>query len=242
MAQPCWLFAMPSLKEKIGCWLHERWRTELVLSPMLSQLTGHHWVDLCNRHERLGRQEKGARSCPWEDSSFLTVARFFPGVGGRLLRYCLTEWPIHFQENPAGHGSPVSPEMSVILPVGGRDRVPLFLAVLRAFWGQRADNIEIIVVEYAVTPEYEPYCPADVTYLFLPMESGGQFNKSLAMNRAVDRASAPLVLLHDADLVPPAAYVESLLFRFRQGWEAVRPVRFAFHLEQDDSDRFIESK
>lgn len=227
------------LKQQIGCWLHERWKTEVALAPWLARITGRHWLDLCNRHERLGREEKEARTCLWEDSSLLTVARFFPMVGGRLLRCSIEEWPLLFREKP----TPVStrPEVSVILPVGDRGRLPLFLCVLKGFFGQTVAGIEIIVVEHGKKPEYESSCPAGTRYLFLPMEEDGQFNKSLAMNRAVAMASAPIVLFHDADLIPPAAYVESLLLRFHQGWEAVRPTRFAFHLEQDDSIGFMES-
>lgn len=230
---------MVSLKQKIGCWLHERWKTEAALAPMLARMTGLHWVDLCNRHERLGQEEKEARTCLWEGSSVLTVARFFPRVGGRLLRCCLKEWPFRLREQPASVSS--RPKMSVVLPVGGRDRLPLFLCVLKGFFGQTVVEIEIIVVEHGKKPEYESSCPAGVRYLFLPMEEGGQFNKSLAMNRAVAEATAPVVLLHDADLVVPANYVESLLLRFSQGWEAVRPARFAFHLDQDDSAGFMEA-
>ena len=84
-----------SLKNKLGCWAHERWRTEFVLRmPGLARLCRFTWSDLRNRNEKIGRGVDGARICKWTDSSVLTVTRFFPEVGGRLINHCLDEWPV----------------------------------------------------------------------------------------------------------------------------------------------------
>jgi hypothetical protein len=175
--------------------------------------------------------DEGALRCDWQDSSMLTVARTFPRVGGRLLQHCIREWPLRLLEQQA-EGVAETPKISVVLPVGGKDRIPLFHTVVKAFFGQTVAEIEIIAVEQAISPDFEVHCPPGVRYLFVHREEGRQFNKSLAMNAGVRSAKAPVVLLHDADLLPPARYVESILEKLENGWEAVRPVRFAFYLDQ----------
>lgn len=230
------------IRQKLGCWLHERWRTELVLlSGRWGWLPRAEWLDLCNRHERLARTEEGVRVCHWSDSSFLTAVRLFPRVGGRLLRHCLREWPHRLAQVPEAGSSPSNPKVSVILPVGGLDRVPLFRCVLAGFLGQTRRDFEIIAVEHGTRPLYQAVCPEWVRYIFLPKEPAQHFNKSMAMNAGVRSATAPYVLLHDADVVPPSAYVESILSRLDSGWEAVRPLRFVFLMEREATESFIAS-
>jgi len=66
--------AMTTMKQKLGCWLHERWKTEVVLHPAAGRLARWQWGDLCNRSERLLRGPGDARECMWQDSSLLSVA------------------------------------------------------------------------------------------------------------------------------------------------------------------------
>lgn len=231
----------PTLKQKIGCWLHERWRTELALtlpSPLASRCKVD-WKWLCNRKERLLAGEDGSVQCGWEGSSFLTVARFFPKVGGRLLRRCLHEWPIRFAQVPSADALSGNPRISVILPVGGRDRIPLLRCVLSAFFAQTAGRVEFIVVEHGEEPDFREECPRHVRYFFVPRTRGEQFNKSKAMNEGVRAARADLVLLHDGDVVPPVRLLESVLGIIDEGWEAVRPVRLLFHLGEPESQNYI---
>jgi N-terminal domain of galactosyltransferase/Glycosyl transferase family 2 len=230
----------PSLKSQLGCWLHERWRTEVAIcAPRLASQFRMDWKWLCNRHERLTAGEDGATICDWENSSILTAARLFPDTGGRLLKRCLQEWPVRLADATASEAVASTPKISIILPVGGRDRIPLFLCVLKAFFGQTVKDIEILAVEHSATPDFRDVCPPSVNYLFLPRSEGQQFNKSLAMNAAVSAAQAPAVLLHDADVVPPARYLESILEILGNGWDAVRPIRFTFELDRCASEAFM---
>jgi N-terminal domain of galactosyltransferase/Glycosyl transferase family 2 len=234
--------ADPSLKQKLGCWLNERWRTELcLLSDRYASRLPAQWPDLCNRHERVTKTDAGARVCNWTDSSFLTVTRFFPEVGGRLLRSCLREWPLNLVPAAQAANPSANPKISVVIPVGGADRVAIFRCVLAGFLGQTCRDFEIIAVEHGSEPLYRAACPEWVKYVFLAKESGRHFNKSMAMNAGVRLASAPNVLLHDADVIPPAAYLDNILSRLNRGWEAIRPLRFVFLLERDDTESFIKS-
>lgn len=231
---------MTTFKQKVGCWFHERWRTDLVLLlPIIAQKFGIKWTDLCNRHERLEKGMNGERICLWEDSSFLTVSRLFPQVGGRLLKHCLREWPVQLSKSPQIAKLTNRPKISIVLPVAGRDRIMPFQFVLKAFFEQTFRNVEIIVVEHAPEPVFEKVCPNEVKYIFLQCERNQQFNKSMSMNEGVRNAKAPYVLLHDADIVPPKKYIESIVQRLDLGWDAVRPMRLIFHLNSTDSNVFI---
>ncbi len=61
------------------------------------------------------------------------------------------------------------------------------------------------------------------------------------MNAGVQNASAPYVLLHDADVVPPGRYLEAVIVRLEAGWDSVRPSRLIFHLDQAGSEMFLNS-
>lgn len=229
-----------SLKNKLGCWAHERWRTEFVLRmPGLARFCRFTWRDLRNRNEKIGRGVDGARICKWTDSSVLTVTRFFPEVGGRLITHCFDEWPIKLSKEFYHEDHQKDPEISVILPVCGKDRIPLFKCVLYSFFGQTCRNLDIIVVENGTEPLYKAFCPTGVKYIFLPMWENREFNKCKAMNEGVRKARAPYVLLHDADIVIPCSYVESIIKRLKKGWDAVRPIRFAFNLNSYESKKFM---
>ncbi len=228
----------PTLKQRLGCWLNERWRTELVLrAPRIARRMRLTWLDLCNRHERLGRTLDDARECLWKDSSMLTVARVFPGTGGQLLRHCLSEWPICVDDAPRLGAD--QPRISVVLPVAGKDRIPLFQFILRALFGQTLEAFEVIVVEHAEVPCYRDACPPSVRYSFVERRNDQEFSRSMAFNVGAEQATAPYVLLHDADIVPPAKYLASITAKLAAGWEAMRPIRFLFLLDRNASAQWI---
>jgi hypothetical protein len=229
-----------SARRKLGCWVHERWRTELALRVPGARRLGFRWLDLKNRREHLLLGAEGARICDWADSSFLTVAAVFPEVGGRLLRHCLGEWPIRLAD-PASWAAPGEPDMSVILPIGGLDRVPQLDIVMRGFMGQDCPGVEIIVVEHDTAARIGRLCPRGVQYVFVPRSTGEAFNKSRALNAGVRVARAATVLLHDGDIVPPTSYVRTLLQKLNGSWDAVRPLRFLFDLDAKASQLFMTS-
>jgi hypothetical protein len=222
-----------------GCWVHERWRAEIALrlGPFAPRRFA--WASLHNRHEQVRRLPDGAVECVWRGSSPLTVARVFPEVGSRLLGHCLQEWPIRLSTEPPASGNPA---LSVVLPVGGADRLDLFRAVVQAFLAQSLRRIEIVVVEHAATPVYEAHCPPGARYIHLPRGASQQFNKSRALNAGVAAARAGFLLLHDADTVPPERLCENVVARLTEGYDGLIPIRLLFRLDREASAAFQQSR
>lgn len=225
------------LKSRLGCWLHERWETELVLLGLGKR----HWIDLCNRNETLkpGPMYE-SRVCCWKDSSLLTVATVFPRVGSRLLRHVIREFPFANLSDVPTVRKADTPIISIIMPVGGRDRTSQFSAVLASFIQQHECDFEIIVIEGGPTPFFQQLCPPEVHYSFVYAGEGEEFNKAKLMNMGAKQARASLLLFHDADIVVPLNYVTQLISVFDQGWEAVQPIRMLFYLDKVASDCLIE--
>lgn len=232
---------MATIRQRLGCWAHERWKAEIALNDTLADAFGIHWLDLRNRHERLEKTPHGSRVCLWQDSSFLTLSAIFPAVGGRLLRRGLRCSPLRFADSALQMDKTCQPNISVILPVGGRDRIGQFRCVVRAFCGQSIDKLDIIVVEHSRTSDFRSHCPPGVRYALVSESFDGEFNKGLTFNEGVRLSSAPYVLLHDADIIPSHRYVEKLLRHLMAGWDAIRPLRFIFLLDREQSEDFIKA-
>ena len=224
---------LATFKSQLGCWLNERWKTErCILFPARYQ-----WLDLCNRHEVLtGDDVSGGRVCQWRDSAHLTVSRIFPDVGTRLLLHCLRQWPLRLNyDSPAKRSD--EPEASVLIAIGGVDRLRQFRTVLASLRGQSHGSMEILVVEQSLTPELEQSLPSDIRYLHDRQEVGVEFNKSRALNVAARAAQGRYFLIHDADYVVPRDYVTECCRVLKQV-DGVRPSRFNFHLNQSSTEFF----
>ncbi len=227
-------------KEIIGCCVNERLQAELLLNTIISGFIRIGWVDLCNRKEEIKKHDTGAVECLWKGSSFLTVAKIFPKTGGRILKHCLKEWPVTISNEEKFTNN--KPEISVILPVAGKERLPLFQFVLRSYFGQTLKNYEIIVVEHSREPLFEKYCPPYVKYIYIKLEEDQAFSRSLTFNMGVRHASTSYVVLQDSDIVPPARFLESLLKLMKtDGWEAIRPMRFVFLLDPHATEKYMKS-
>lgn len=231
-----------AVKQRLGCWLRERWKTEFVLQfSGLAKRLGMTWMDLCNRNEHLTIDpETGARICHWEDSSQLTVGRLFPDVGRRLLSHCLNEWPIAFNFETATTTCN-RPDISVLIAIGGADRLQLLTMVLAALRAQTHAAFEIIVVEQGPQASLKGLLPNDVTYRYTPRPERASFNKSMALNQGARLAKGRVLLIHDADLVVPVDYlVESS--RVLGDADAARVGRFLFYLNQDTTSETLRRR
>ena len=225
---------LAGVKRWLGCWLHERWRTEVALSDSLSRLLGIQWVDLCNRHESaVVGDAPDARVVETEYTSYLTVARLFPRVGGRLAQKCVAEHPL--SPLPADCVKKTDhPRVSVIIPVGGEDRLANFQLVLNSLLHQSEGNLEVIVLEHSPCALYGKQLPEGVVYQRFEMEiAGEEFNKSRLFNIGVEKSQAPIVMLHDADILVSKDYIETAISHLENGVEAIRPLRFLFYLTED---------
>lgn len=227
------------VRSQVGCWLNERWRTECALNTTLSRITGIRWQDLHNRLECLRNGGDAlSRVCDWKWTSELTVCQVFPGVASRLCCRCFQDWPLGSKAS-SGPDQGGEPRISVIIPVGDVTRHAALMAVLASFRRQTHREYELIVVEQSPEPLLANLIPSGARYRHFPDAKGVDgFNKSYLMNEAVRMARAPWVLLHDADIVVPCGYLEAILDRARSGWEAVRPIRFLFYLDQARSVTF----
>ncbi|MFQ6540003.1 MULTISPECIES: glycosyltransferase family 2 protein [Aphanothece] len=223
--------ASVTLRQKLGCWLHERWRLELALrSPSEA------WLDLRNRHERLTATDSGrARVCKWRDTSPLTVCRFFPRTGARLLRCCLQRWPVTFAAPPGERGQ-AEPQLSVIIAFRGKARLPQLRCCLASLWGQTGVRLEIIVVEQSWIPVLTPEDLPGVRLLHAPSTSPEMpFNKSWALNVGARQACSQSLVFHDADMVAPSSYGKATLDLFARGFSGALVPRFVFYLDRETS-------
>ena len=219
------------LRDLVGCWLNERWRTELALRK--TEPADGCWLDLCNRSERLSRDAAtGGRYCHWRDSSELTVSRVFPETGPRLLAKCLAEHPVHLEFGARALPSDL-PGASVLIAIGGADRLPQFEIALASLRGQDHGDYEIVVVEQGAPSGLEDLLPPDVGYHWTPPQEDG-FNKSWALNVAARAARGRHLLIQDGDYVVGRDYVSSCVAALERV-EALRPGRLIFKLDRDST-------
>lgn len=227
---------LATVKSHLGCWLNERWRAELAVRLGVGS-----WLDLCNRHEQLTTDEiSGGRICDWRDSSQLTVSRIFPDMGRRLLQHGLHQWPLCLNFDAVNQSS-TPPDASVLIAIGGTDRLPQFQTVLASLRGQTCDSQEIIVVEQSPVPELQQTLPEDVRYFHDPHPVDVEFNKSRALNVAARQARGRYLMIHDADYVVPANYVKECC-RVLSHAHGIRPSRFNFHLNQLSTEQFTKTQ
>ncbi len=232
----------PSLKSRIGCWLRERWKAELILRrSWIARMFGWRWIDICNRHERVSHDKvtRGAR-CEWAHSSILTLAQVFPDLGGKLLRHCLTEWPVAFSPTESGPSDAV-PDVTFILTIRGTARLDSFRMTLLSILSQRDCCCEVIVVEQSCRPEFESLLPLGVRYVHTLTEQDTPFNRSWAMNVGAVAARGKILALHDADMIVPSSFASELVKRFVPGVDAIRFARFIFYLDRESSETIYKT-
>ncbi|MCC9601231.1 hypothetical protein LOC67_11800 [Stieleria sp. JC731] len=220
---------MITFRNQLGCWLHERWKAELVTrAPSLARACGLTWMDLCNRGESLDvLMSNGIRICRWQDSSQLTLARVFPQVAKRLLCHCLKEQPLQLVDSVfLSHTT--DPDASILIAIGGDERFPQLETVLRSLAGQCDVSIEVIVCELGQQPTLQHKLPASIRYLHLDTSPHDKFNKSRALNASASIARGRVLFIHDADYLVPCDYVRRTLQQLGDA-DAIRPCRFLFH-------------
>jgi peptidoglycan/LPS O-acetylase OafA/YrhL len=216
------------LRQALGCWLNERWRAELALR--VPELVGSDWLDIRNRTERLRPDPiSGGRSCLWDHSSALTVARVFPSFASRLLEHCLTRHPIRFERGERPMPSD-APDVSVLLAVGGVGRLQQFELVLASLRAQDHPDFEIVVVEQDSEPRLAERLPPDVRHCFTRGSADG-FNKSWALNVGAAVARGRKLVVHDADYLAPVDYLRSI-DGVLERVDGTRPGRFLFYADE----------
>ncbi len=142
---------------------------------------------------------------------------------------------------PPHKSTSAAPVISVLIAVGGTERLPLLGVTLAALRAQQGPPFELIVVEQGVEPHFKPRLAPDVRYNFLRTESPEQpFNKAWALNVAARMARGEFLAVHDADYIVPRAYLQRCAEALRH-FDGVRPCRFICYLDRATSERICES-
>lgn len=197
------------------------------------------WERIHNRGEVV-TFEPGGRGvqCEWKWTSALRICELFPGNAPRLMQAALREWPIAFADAPAASRAP---EVSFLIGHRGLARLPHLLLTLRSIAAQRDASVECIVIEQSAEREIESALPPWVRYLHQPAGRGAPYARARTFNEAARAARAPLLVLHDNDMLVPARYAAELAAKMRAGDEVLDLKRFIFYLTEADAKRAMES-
>jgi hypothetical protein len=199
---------------------------------------------VCNRQERLelGPGGEGVR-CNWRWGTDLHAPRYLPALGRWLLRSALRDHPVRHRCAPLD-ASADEPEVSFIIGHRGQERLPLLLATIGSIAAQEGVRVECIVVQQeqddgALANSLPPWVRHVQTP---PQDDALPFCRSWAFNVGSAHARAPVLVLHDNDMLVPVDYGAQLLARVAQGWEAMNLKRFVFYLDADHSRGWIGSE
>ncbi|MCP9927903.1 glycosyltransferase family 2 protein [Cyanobium sp. CH-040] len=213
------------MREWLGVWIKDRWRYERALLS-----SDHRYLALANRRERLDPAPDGIGFvCVWEFTSRLHAPTIQPRLGQRLLRRCLNDAPIrliHLPPQPTDQ-----PQISVLIGHRGLERLPLLLATLESLAAQTDVAFECVVIEQDEQPRIAQLLPGWVRYMHTkPPRPGAPYNRSRAFNAGALQARAPVLLLHDNDMLVPCGYLRRILEKVALGYQAVNPKRYVFYL------------
>lgn len=221
------------MREWLGVWLKDRWRYERALRGPSERL-----LALCNRHEVLesAPQDVGYACC-WAFTSQLHAPTLLPSLGQGLLQRCLEQAPIAHQSAPPA--SAAAPQISVLIGHRGLERLPLLLATLASLAAQRQVSFECLVIEHSDHASISDQLPAWVRHHHCRVPPGTPYNRSQTFNVGAQLTTAPVLLLHDNDMLVPADYLSRILQRLALGYAVVNPKRFIFYLSRQHTDALL---
>lgn len=118
--------------------------------------------------------------------------------------------------------------ISVIVPVGGKDRTFHLEKVLQNLHAQNYTPMQVIISEFGVLGKkhFDKKWGPRVRYLYT--RGGEAFNKSRAMNKAFMAAAHSICVLVDADIILPAGYLAAVDHHM-QGYEACFLLKRVLH-------------
>ncbi len=131
--------------------------------------------------------------------------------------------------------------VSVVIPQGGRERLPLLAATIAAV--RRSPLVgEIVVAEMDEAPAAEALCrQLGAHYIFIKRD--GEFNKARTVNIGTAMASDELVLWLDNDLLLPDAFLERAVAEMRQrGLHCLIPWTTVHYLSEADSRTVVAGR
>jgi hypothetical protein len=196
-----------------------------------------------NRKEQLlpAPDASGFR-CNWQWSSDLHAPKILPALGRKLMRRALALHPIRQAKIPPEVTASASPEVSFLIGHRGTSRLPHLLATLETIAAQQGAVIECVVVEQDAISQLGSHLPPWVRLIHTPLpEPDMPYCRAWAFNVAVRHARAPVLILHDNDMLVPADYAAQILQRVAQGYEVVNLKRFVFYLTPTHTSDIVNS-
>jgi len=190
-----------------------------------------------NRAERLepAADASGFR-CDWQWTSDLHAPKVIPALGRRLMQRAIATHPIAHANTPGPHREP-SPQISFLIGHRGIERLPHLTATLRSIAAQEGVRVECIVAEQDAQAQLRDRLPSWVTLLHTPPPAANMpYCRSWAFNIAAQHARAPVLVLHDNDMLVCADYAAQILHRVSQGYDVVNLKRFIFYLSESHTD------
>lgn len=169
------------------------------------------------------------------------MGRIFPKTSARLLARCLKEWPVRLGSVEERLSPVKKPVVSILLAIGGADRLAQFKFVLASLLGQSFREFEIVVVEQSHEPSLKDQLPSPIVYHHDYKPETEEFNKSRAMNIAARIAKGELLCIHDADYVVPARYVDETI-RILSDVDVARPGRFIFYMSREGTISALDKR
>lgn len=223
-----------AIHEQLGVWLKDRYRYERSLRSRSNS-----YLSLANRYESLeGAPDGSGFACKWAFTSKLHAPGVHNDLAVRLLRRCLADAPIDRSTDPPPVIS--KPQISILIGHRGMERLPLLLATIETFAAQRDASLECIVIEQDKESIIAEYLPSWVRHIHAPLEDpNAPYNRAHTFNIGASKARAPVLLLHDNDMLVPHGYVRRIMDRIGMGFCVVNPKRFIFYLNRSHSNRLL---
>ena len=194
---------------------------------------GREYLALCNRRERLEAAPDGSGyRCDWPWTSELHAPGVIPSLGLRLMHRALADHPIGRAAAPAPPALH-DPQVSFLIGHRGAARLPHLMATIESIAAQRDVVVECVVVEQDGAPQLQALLPSWVKVVHTPPPAPDMpYCRSWSFNVAAQHARAPVLVLHDNDMLVPMDYAAQVLRRVEAGHDVVNLKRFIFYLSQ----------
>ncbi len=196
-----------------------------------------HWQPVLDAALDAARAPRRAAASARPDPAAAAVVRAVATVPARPPAIVRMPEPAPPTEEPAMPASlPAEARVSVVVPHGGRERLPLLAATLASL-RQSPAVAEIVVVELGPAPVAEALALrwAD-RHLFV--DHDGAFERATALNAGTAVATQPLVAWHDNDLLhTPDFLVRAAAELAARGLDVLVPYTAVYYLEAADSLR-----
>lgn len=199
------------------------------------------YLALCNRDERLVRAPDGSGyRCDWQWTSELHAPKYLPQLGRALLRRTFRDHPIDCANLPQANGEP---RITFIIGHRGDARLLHLKKTIDSIAAQASVPVECVVVEQDVKSRLRGVLPSWVKVVHSPPPSVDMpYCRSWAFNVGRQHASAPILVLHDNDMLVPLDYASEIERRVSQGFEVINLKRFIFYCTSEHTTEIFAGR